>query len=119
MIVSVKASRIGELLLSDENYDPQNGRLGQLRLHEYLGSGLGYRLIAVMVPFLRVNVLDNTILDACHPVLHHLHSGSLLLFLPFLSFAIDLFELTIVIIIPFVILSRSRSRHLLPATAGL
>lgn len=119
MIVSVNASRIGELLLSDENYDPQNRRLGQLRLHEYLGSGLDYRLIAVMVPLLRVNVLDNTILDACHPVLHHLHSGSLLLFLPFLSFVIDLFELTIVILIPFIILSRSGSRHLLPGTAGL
>ena len=118
MIVGVKASRIGELLLSDENYDPQNGRLGQLRLHEYLGNDLGYRLIAVMVPFL-LNVFDNTILYACHPVLHHLHSCSLLLFLPFLSFVIDLFELTIVILISIIILSRSRTRHLLLATAGL
>ena len=52
MIVGVKAARVEELLLSDENYNPQNRRLGQLRLHEYFGSGLGYRLIVAMVPFL-------------------------------------------------------------------
>ena len=52
MIVGVKAARVEELLLSDENYNPQNGRLGQLRLHEYFRSSLGYRLIVAMVPFL-------------------------------------------------------------------